>query len=90
MNYKAELRGFCVDRATKILEGGADPFSIDDVLKAAEQLVDYLYIPEKDIKALLETVIPLIIQSDDMEKLDNLILELQQIKAEAEAKQTRQ
>lgn len=88
MNYKAELRGFALQNAIKIVEvagygalGLADQMP-DDIFKAAEKIVDYLYILEKDIKSHIDTLIPLIVQSGDIEKMDQFILELQQIQAE--------
>lgn len=85
MNYKAELRGFALDRAIRIAEVyGVSP-AASTVFDEADKIVDYLYIPEKDIKSHLETLIPLIAKHGDVAKIDDLILSLQQIKAEMEA-----
>jgi len=83
MNYKAELRGFALDRAIRMAEvAKALP---TDVFAEAEKIVEYLYIEEKDIKSLLETVVPLIVQSGDLERIGDLILQLQQLEAEMKA-----
>lgn len=97
MNYKAELRGFALDRATRVLEIAAKGEGVIDRLKgedvtieaaigAADKIVDYLYIPEKDIQELVDTLVPLLVQSGDIDKLDTFILELQQLRAEMAAK----
>lgn len=85
MNYKAELRGFALDRAIKIAEVSNDPKFADNVFENADKIVDYLYILDKDIKSHIETFIPLIIQSGDVNRIKALILDLGQIQAEMEA-----
>lgn len=85
MNYKAELRGFALDRAVRIKELPTQDNPSIDVFELANKIVDYLYIPDKDIKSLLDTLLPLIVQARDLDKLDSLILELQQIRAEMDA-----
>lgn len=85
MNYKAELRGFALDRAIRIAELSDDAVNYAGIVNTAEDIVEYLYIPDKDIKSHLETIVPLIIKGGDIEKLDGLILELQQIRAEMDA-----
>lgn len=83
MNYKAELRGFALDRAIRIAE--INKGFAEDVYATADKIVDYLYIPDKDIKGLLDVAIPLIAQSGDIDKISTMILELQQIEAELKA-----
>lgn len=83
MNYKAELRGFALDRAIRLSEINNN--LPDDIFAEADKIVNYLYIEEKDIKSHLETLLPLIVRANDLEKLEDLILQLQQIKAEMEA-----
>lgn len=83
MNYKAELRGFSLDRAIRIAEINKEIPA--DIFAEAEKIVEYLYIAEKDIKSLLETVVPLIVQSGDLERVGDLILQLQQLEAEMKA-----
>tara|TARA_R110000868_G_C10566430_1_gene737361 strand:- start:226 stop:507 length:282 start_codon:yes stop_codon:yes gene_type:complete len=85
MNYKAELRGFALDRAIRIAELGKVHQMVSDIERMANEIVNYLYIPEKDIKSHLDTLLPLIVQSGDIDKIDTLILELQQIRAEMAA-----
>lgn len=85
MNYKAELRGFALDRAVRIAEVYGVQMDSGTVFEQADKIVEYLYIPEKDIKSLLDAVVPLIVQSGDLEKISGLILELQQLRAEMEA-----
>ncbi len=84
MNYKAELRGFALDRATKILESNGG-HTAADVFALADQITDYLYIPEKDIDAHLQTLFPLVRESGDVVKIGNIILAFEQMKAELEA-----
>lgn len=81
MNYKAELRGFSLDRASKLkeMDHGIDVFEMSD------KIVEYLYIPEKDIDSHLQTLLPLLRESGNTNKLDALILALEQMKAELEA-----
>lgn len=83
MNYKAELRGFALDRAIRMAEV-AQELPVD-IFADAEKIVEYLYIAEKDIKSHLETIVPMIAQAGDIERLTDLILQLQQLKAEMEA-----
>ena len=85
MNYKAELRGFALDRVIKIEELSKNSTSYFDILQKADSIVDYLYIPEKDIQSHLNSLIPLIQKSGELGKLEDLILELQQIAAEMKA-----
>ncbi len=83
MNYKAELRGFALDRATRLAEIAKELPAC--IFAEADKIVEYLYIAEKDIKGLLEAALPLIVQSGDIDKISGLILELQQIEAEVKA-----
>lgn len=85
MNYKAQLRGFAFDRAKDIAKNNNEIVTLEQLKKASEEIVEYLYIPEKDIESHLETLMPLICKAGDLERLDTLILQLQQIKAEMEA-----
>lgn len=85
MNYRAELKGYCFDRALKFNADNSKNMPIDSVLELADRLAEYFYIPEKDIDSHLQTLMPLIVRSNDLEKIDNLILQLQQIRAEMAA-----
>ncbi len=85
MNYKSELRGFALDRAIRIAEVAQNKEYTDNIFANANAIVDYIYIPEKDIKSHLDTLMPLIVQSGDIERIDALILDLQQIRAEMDA-----
>ena len=89
MNYKAELRGFALDRAIRTAEINKSVLGhtsdLADIIKQADEIVEYLYIPEKDIKGMLETVVPMIAQSGDLERIADLILQLQQLEAEMQA-----
>lgn len=87
MNYKAELRGFALDRAIRMKEVGAA--TCESIIEQADKIVDYIYIADKDIKSHIDTLVPLIVQSGDIEKLDTFILELQQIRAEMATKEKR-
>ena len=82
-NYKAELRGFALDRAIRAAEiNKALPA---DIFAEADKIVDYLYIQDKDIESHLQALLPMIMQSGSVEKLSELILHLEQFKAEMEA-----
>ncbi len=85
MNYKAELRGFALDRAIKAAELTGVAVRLSDLKSDADEIVDYLYIPEKDIDSHLQTLMPLIAKANDIEKLRDLILQLQQFEAEMAA-----
>lgn len=101
MNYKAELRGFALDRAIRVAEleknkklteltneiaiNPKPAVYLDDIISDADKIVDYLYIAEKDIKSHLDSLMPLIVNSGDMNRIDALILDLQQIRAEMAA-----
>lgn len=85
MNYKAELRGFGLDRALRLAEANKEKLSTEEIFKRAEEIVDYLYIPEKDIDSHLKTLLPLIGQTGDVDTIEKLILTLEQMKAEIEA-----
>jgi hypothetical protein len=89
MNYKAELRGFALDRALRIAEINKNCSGLDDLISAADTIVEYIYISDKDIDSHLSTVIPLIVASNNIDRIEALILELQQIKAELEARNSR-
>lgn len=85
MNYKAELCGFALDRAIKAAEISGTKPDLARLLQDADTIVDYLYIAEKDIDSHLQTLLPLIRNSGDVEKMGNLILTLEHMKAEMEA-----
>jgi len=86
MNYKAELRGFAVDRSLRLAEIAGDKnINFDSIKVTAEKIVDYLYIPEKDIQSHLESVMPLIRKCGEADKITALIAELQQVEAEIRA-----
>jgi hypothetical protein len=86
LNYKSELRGFALDRALRVLEVTKPLVATsEDVLAQADKIVEYLYIPDKDIKSHLDTLLPLIVQTRDLDRIDALILDLQQIRAEMAA-----
>ena len=85
MNYRAELRAHGFDRALKFNADNKSGLTFEQIVELAEEIGDYLYIPEKDIDSHLKTLLPLIVQANDLEKTDNLILELQQIRAEMAA-----
>lgn len=84
MNYKAELRGFALDRATQIAKL-SDGATFKDVKKMADEIVEYLYLPEKDLKSHIESISKLIQETGDFEIVETLLLELNQLKAEYEA-----
>jgi len=74
MNYRSELRGFALDRATRLIEAKAlvaEPFEL------AEKIVELPLHPEKDIDSHLQTLFPLIRQANDVELIGNLILTLE-------------
>ncbi len=78
MNYKAELRGFALDRAIRIAEvAKAVP---GDLFAEAEKIADYLYVAEKDLVSHLDTLFPLIKNTTEaaetIDKLINLIIPL--------------
>jgi|TARA_B110000503_G_scaffold6629_1_gene9065 hypothetical protein len=83
MNYKSELRGFALDRAIKLNEGQNKDLAA--IRTDADSIVDYLYIAEKDIESHVKTLVDLIGQGREMDKLKAFIVELQQILAEMEA-----
>ena len=83
MNYKSELRGFALDRAIKMLEGQSK--SMVEIQDTADAIVEYLYIGEKDIESHVKTLVDLIGQGREIDKLKAFIVELQQILAEMEA-----
>jgi len=83
MNYKAELRGFALDRAIKLNEG--QNRQLTAIQADADAIVEYLYIAEKDIESHVKTLIDLIVEGKETDKLKAFILELQQILAEVDA-----
>lgn len=87
--YKSELKGFALDRALKLIDANKEKSSvvatIDEVLALADKIVDYIYILDKDIRDQVEYTVAMIAKAGNLEKIDNLILHLQQIKAELEA-----
>jgi hypothetical protein len=85
MNYKAELRGFALDRATEVAKFGDKDKSIKEIMADADELVDYLYIPDKDLESHIQSISKLIQESGNVEIVKKLLLELQQIEAEIEA-----
>ena len=82
-NYKAELKGFCLDRAIRMAEVAKE--LPKDIFAEADKLVEYLYIEDKDIESHIQALLPMIMRSGSVEKLDELILHLEQFKAEMEA-----
>ncbi len=85
MNYKAELRGFGLDRRLRLAEINKETLTEEELFAGVDKIVEYLYIPEKDVKSLIEAALPLIVQMGDLDKISGLILELQQIEAEMKA-----
>ena len=83
MNYKSELRGFALDRAIKLNEGQNRQLAA--IQADADAIVEFLYMPEKDIESHVKTLVDLIAGGKEVDKLKAFILELQQILAEMEA-----
>lgn len=102
---KGELKAFALDRAIRLAEHGKLPDEVS-VFKAADSIIEYLYIAEKDITETLETliplikstkesvevidglvnvIVPLIRNTNNLEKLKFFILSLLQVQAEMEA-----
>ena len=50
MNYKAQLKGWCVDRVTEICKVNGMKPSLQEVMKMADELADYAYVPSKDME----------------------------------------
>lgn len=49
MNYRAELKGWCLDRAIRICEVNGSKPEMAEIMKMAESLADYAYVPNKDM-----------------------------------------
>jgi len=48
MNYKAELKGFCFDRALQYHDKMGLKTELNSVLETTDKLADYFYIEDKD------------------------------------------
>lgn len=79
MNYKAQLKGWCVDRAIEARKAG---FDVPDALAYAETLGDYCYVPDKDLDDHIAYLFDLVRAYADEQKIDAIIGTLDHIKSE--------
>lgn len=86
MNYRAELKGFCVDRVIRMWEvDGAShtPRNISALTEAAEKLADYCYVPNKDLHDTAGYLFELMRSAEAGEAhIDEVMAQLEQIKVE--------
>lgn len=77
MNYKSELRGWAFDRATEASKAAKKESTIEELMKDAEALAAWAYIPDRDFKDTLVHLSNLLKQmAEPLEAVDQLLLEL--------------
>lgn len=77
MNYKAQLKGWCVDRAIEASKAG---LVTGDILDYADKLSEYCYVADKDLDDHIAYTFELVRNYADEQKIDAIIGTLEHIK----------
>lgn len=87
MNYKSQLKGWAVDRVIELYkaEGKLVGRPLDVLMKDADVLADYCYIPVKDLESHAEDLFELVRNAPEGEdRIDALLATLEKIKNDRE------
>lgn len=63
MNYKAQLKGWAVDRVIELSKANGDKLNLAQVMTQADALAAYAYVPERDFKDAIALIVE-ILKSD--------------------------
>ena len=81
MNYKAELKGWCIDRAIRFCEVSDVKSTLPDLLALADKLSEYAYVPMKDMHDTADYLFSMVRNAPPGEaKIDELISALEHIR----------
>lgn len=84
MNYKAELKGFAFDRAREIAKANGGVHTPADIIKMSDEIIEYCYVPHKDIDDHIGYLFELLRKHGEVEKIDALTQTLGVIREELE------
>ena len=88
MNYKSQLKGWSVDRVIEIARANVNSgalVTVEDVMKQADQLAAYAYVPEEDLKTTANALFDLLRRAPaGAANIDILLAALEDIKADRE------
>lgn len=86
MNAKSQMKAWAVDQVSKLCrESGLKIKDLADATKMADELVAYAYCPDLDFNDSIQRLVSILKESPDaLDKVEQLILELNMMKEEIE------